>query len=747
VREVPAAMTAAWKSETKTGSKRPVVRATIQKVNLKRFEYDTEQSMGGDFDHQRRRRGVFTSIIFGDESGVRELRNIRSVSWTRAVSQDVAECTITLKNTELTPIGNAEEVSHTGDFDMPGYMTYNRGEVNANPWGFTADTGWNGVMVPDRLVRTYEGYGSDPDVTAATDPNLMLSGTWLIDTAEYTSDGDITLKMRDVGSMLLHQIVFPPVVPYGEYPLEFETIHSAQVDARDATGGSWTLLKGKGQASSSNDEYVGAGLTNDPLPHYVTSNGGVDGHHARHVLDQGDQGWWQSTGQDDYKDKVWWQVDLDDQSTALAAIRIHCFGGPYKVFISLHNGTKWLGQKKIPYDIGVGDVDINADIPFVMSCRPERGLPEEFTLPRKYGSIAKIRLTFTNLRQAGIGEHPFYAGLRDIHIYTAPNVADLSFVKGTVLKQVGNYRDYTDIVKLVCAWGGFYWPPESTGMDFIKYDATKTYIHMTHPDPRLAKGRVWGDFMNSGTAGLPVGGKLTVDLFDKKPLMDVINYVRDVLGFVFWVDETGGIVWRLPNLGLADGATHAPKLGNYLSPTHVGVRTRARTSDIVEISDEGELISYTTTLSSANLRERIFVADAVGKIGTVIKGFNPYKVGFRRVAGWTDQNFASKRETRVMADMIAAQQMFSYRKSSIRIWGNPAIQIDDQVRVWERTTNETYYQYVESISSELNMEEGTWFYDLETHWLGESPSDAWVVKPEELATATKNYLDATGGSD
>lgn len=743
MREVPAAMTAAWKSETKTGSKRPVVRATVQKVNLKRFEYDTEQAMGGDFDHQRRRRGVFTSIIFGDDSGVRELRNIRSISWTRALSQDVAECTLVLKNTELTPIGNAQDVSHTGDFDMPGYMTYNRGEV-ANPWGFTAETGWNGVLVPDRLVRTYEGYGSDPSVEAANDPNLLLSGTWLIDEAEYTSEGDITLKMRDVGALLLHQIVFPPVVPYGEYPLEWETIHSEQVEARDAVGGSWTLLKGKATASSSNDLYVGAGLTNEPNDHYVTSNGGVDGHHAKHVLDQGDDGYWKSTGQDDYRDKVWWQADLNDPDTAMAAIRIHCFGGPYKVFISLHNGTKWLGKKKIPYEVGVGGVDIGADIPFVATARPEKGLPEEFTLPRVYGSIAKIRLTFTNLRQEPIGEHPFRAALRDIHIYTAPQGSDLSFQKGTVLKQVGNYRDYTDIVKFVCAWGGFYWPDQSTGMDYITYDNTaKTYIHYAAPDPRLPSGRVWGDFMKSGTAGQHPGGNLTVDLFDKKPLMDVINYVRDTLGFIFWIDETGGVVWRLPNLGLAG----SPKLGNYLSPTHVGVRTRSRTSEIIELTDEEDLISYTTRLSSANLRERIFVADTVGKTGTVIKGFNPYKPGFRRVAGWTDQNFETKQETRVMADMIAARQMFDYRKSAIRIWGNPAIQIDDQIRVWERTTNETYYQYVESVSSDLNMEEGTWFYDLETHWLGEDPSDAWVVDVNELAQATRNYLNATGGSD
>jgi hypothetical protein len=1066
VRVVPALMTEIWQSEDKTGPRRPVVRATVQKTQLRRYEYDTALAPG-DFDHQRKRRGWFTSIVMGEPGGCTELRNIRSYTWTRSVNQDVAECTITLKNTELTPLGEAPPAAHVNDFDRPGWMTYNRGDNNAGTarWGFTSDTGWNGKLVPDRLVKTYEGYGADGTVPPAHDPNLLQSGVWLIDSAEYSHDGDIVLNMRDVGSLLIKQIVFPPVVPYGEYPLEWETIHTEQVETRDALGGNWVLINNTRTTgtSSSNTAFVGSGLTNPPYPEYVGANGGVEGHHANHVLEVSDQSYWLSSGQGKYTDFVWWQADLTDTTTALNAIRLHTYGGPYKVFISLHNGEKWLGRKQIPYEAGEGpgNVNINADIPFVKQLRPEKGMPEEFLLNRAYGSIAKIRITFTALRHGGVGVYPFRAGLRNVHIFKAPTRAALSFGPGTMLRAVGNYHDYcmssdtevltkrgwltqdqvevgdetlaidpatglsgwqviegvfrehrrrtmlamesrvhsslttpdhrwlitdhlgrrdwrttetlgyghsiplaaqrvdlpqdqkytdafvelvawfwtegwthaqggcvnaylaqsrrvnpafserieaalrllagepgqrrgregswsmrqrpdgvvtyacgqditksllavapekvvtpefltaltgaqlgmfvetsidadgwrkdggrflsqaseerirsfqfacslagiptsvrryggiwhisllrrrsfrpasakrtqvdydgiiwcptlkhhnwlarrngkvfftgnTDIVKWACAWGGFWWPSGDTGDDFIQTGYTAdagTYQRLSFAarDPRLPKGRVWGDMMNSGVAGVVGGGTLTLDLFDKKPLMDMISYVRDILGFVFFIDETGGVVWRMPNW---------QQLGNYLSPGQLGVRTRSRTGAVVQIDENETLISYSTTLSSENMRERIFVGNTNGNKGVVIKGFNPYHQGFRRVAGYTDMHFKTKEECRVMADMIAARQMFDYRRSRVTIKGYPAIQIDDQVRIFERVTNETYYHYVETVTSSLDMETGQWDYELETHWLGEHPSAAWVVRPDMLDTVTQAYLGVidTGSS-
>lgn len=745
-RDVPQSMTDGWKSETKIGEHRGVVRATIQRAELKKFEYDTAWAAGGSFEQDRHRTGWFTSIIFGDPSRHREIKNIMNYSWERSVEQDVATCTLTLLNTDLAAIGEPRDNPTSPDeFDKPGYFTYNRGvtTVSENRWGYDIETGWQEVFVPDRVVRTYEGYGVDRTVPPAEDEHLMQSGTWLIDKATYNNDGTITLEMRDVGRLLLDQIVFPPVIPYDEYPLTWSKIRSTNVASRDATGGDWeTRLRRFGRASSSNEEYVGKGLTNEPYPRYVGDNGGAEGHQASHVLTDPPEGtpveeyYWLSTGQDTRDSKVWWQYDLDEQMP-VAALRLSGRGGPFQMYISVHNGDKWIGKREIPYDVTTGDVDVKAGIPFVTSHIMDRGGHNfEVVLPKAYNA-QKIRITFSRLRDTLVGEHPWRAGLRSMAIYTAPTKAALGFDRGNVLKVVGNYGDYTHVVKWVCAWAGFYWPPHSTGMDFVVRGTgegtEKVFITHTRNDPVLPKGRVWGDFMKSGTQG---EADLTVDMFDKKPLMDVITYVKDLLGFSFWIDETGGVVWRMPNLF---------SLGNYRSPGDMGERVRlGRDEEIVVIDEEETLLGYQTTLDSTNVRERIFVANVVGGQGTVIKGFNPFPVNFRRMAGWTDQRFDTKREARVMADMIAAQQMFTYRRGQVTTPGYPRIQVDDQVRIFERVTNETFYHYVMGIKCSLDMESGAWTYTLDTHWLGERPSDAWVVRVEELDAVTQAYLNAVG---
>lgn len=748
MRTVPPAMTAAWEAEDKTGPRRPTVRATIQKVYLHRYDYDTRRSPGGDFEAQRRRKGSFRSLLMNQPSPVVELPNILSCSWTRAVTQDVAECTLTLLNAEALALGLVD--ADPSDFEhTAAYLPTNPGP-------------WAGLIVPDRLVRTYEGYGADYAQVPGRDPNLMPSGTWLIDEVTYTEDGRIEIKMRDVGRLLLDQIAFPPLVSVAEYPMDWSKIRSEQVPGRDAAGGSWRKLsRSSGTASSSNDAYIGKGLTNAPHAHYVTSNGGVNGHHASHVLDNSHQAYWLSTGQRSFWHDVWWEIDLADATTALNALRLRAKGGPYRVYISLHNGTRWLGKKRIPYDAPdptapdppekPADVDIGAGIPFVASLIADANLNEEVVLPRKYSSIGKIRLTFRRLNDTRIGQWPFNAGLRSVWIYTAPSVGALDFTTGQVLKSVGNYRDYTDIVKWICAWSAFYWPPHRygvagggglTGWDYQQLGpGDRVVLDAYAPDPVLPDGSVWGDFMNTGTAGV---ADLTADLFDKQPLMDCIRYVQDIVGFNFWIDELGGVVWRLPNYW---------RTGNYLSPGKLDPRPtalnpRGRTSSIIELDTETHLLDYKTTRDSRNLRDRVFVASTDGKTGIVAHGYRPYKVGFRRVAGWTDQHFKDTEECLVMADMIAARQMFAYRKSEARIFGNPAIQVDDQIRIVAPNTGEAHYHYVERISSSLDATTGTWTYDLGTHWLGTGTvEDTWVVDVDQMPEVTKRYLRTMGVMD
>jgi hypothetical protein len=766
MRSVPPSMTDAWLATAKTGGRRPVVRATVQRQRIYRFDYDTAWAQGGDGEvTQRHRTGHFASAIFGEDSPYLEIPNIISFNWERSIGQDAATATLTMLNTEVIPIGETADAADA--LDRAGFLTYNRGErPDANTrWGQQTN-GWNGILVPDIVIKTYEGYGLDPHEVPAQDPHLLQSGVWMVDTVAYTDDGQITLTMRDLGRLLLDQVVFPPSVPVAEYPLEWEQNHQEEIPARDCVGGHWQdHLRDLGSAASSNDIYIGAHLTNAPYDNYVGTDGSVEQHKAIHAIGTHDRDtdaakahddatFWRSTGQDALHDFVWWEF-RPDNNVPVGAVRIRPTGGPYRVYISIHNGARWVGKKTIPYEVSdphtplaPSDLDIGADIPFVTSVIADRFFAQDYTLPRVY-SAHRIRLTFTRLRQKEVGEHPFRAGLRELQIYTADSTSDLSFHEGTVTRLVGNYGDFTHIVKWMCAWAGWYWPPHQTGMDYIRVQggdgspATKDWVTFTAPDPVLPVGRVWGDFMKTGTKGI---APLTSDQFEKKPLMDVINYVRDLVGFLFYIDETGGVVWRLPNLGLGG----SPRLGNYLSPEFFGDgrpgnRGRGgRTSEIITLDEATTLLDYSTVLDSKNVRERIFIANVNGRVGTVTNGYNPFPIGLTRTAGWTDQNFKTKRETRVMADLVAAQQMFSYKTGRVTIAGYPKIQVDDQVRVFERVTSETFYHHVTGISSQLNMADGTWTYDLTLHWLGENPRDAWVIDVERLDNATQEYLNLIG---
>lgn len=764
MRIVPQKMTDGWKREDKTGEYRPHARATIQRINLQRFPYDTAKATGANWDHQRRRKGHYTSVAFGEDAPLIELRGIQKVSWGRSVDQDVATCTMTLLNTVIQAIGapDAEPIT----FDSPGALTYNRGVIftaqgpkddaaaaTENPWGYTG-SGWKNLIVPDRMVRTYEGYGVDYDVWPAADPNLKISGTWLIDKVVYRADGEVTLEMRDMGRMLLTHICFPPAVPFAEYPLAWTKREVVQVPGRDALGGSFKDLKGMATASSSNTEYVGEGLVDPPYPYYVSEKGHVNGHHPSHALDSEStdkEKYWMSTGQTSRNSFVWWELDFHNEQS-VAALKIDPVAGPYRIYISIKTDDGWLGRKKIPYQVTTEDIDNGSKIPFVESVWADRFDLFDVILKRKYRNVKKIRLTFTQLNDNQVGDYPWRAMLKDLKVYTG-KYDDLHFGQGEVTKTVGNYGDYTHIVKWMCAWGGFYWPDQSLDRDFwMVSDTEKQYVHYDTFDPRLTDGRVWGTFQPTGTAAV---AEMTVDLFDKKPFMDVINYVRDVVGFIFMIDEWGGVIWRLPslypNIVELPGGEKRAKPGNYISPDPVDHDTRVRRTrsidEYITIDETETLLDYQTTLSSENIRERIFIANVTGKIGTVVRGYNPTMEGFRRTAGWTDQHFKTKRETIVMADMIAAAQMFDYRRTEVTTPGNPAIQIDDQIRIFERVTNETYFHYVLGIQSDLDMTTGEWTYQISTHWLGDERSDAWVVDPFTLDVATQDYLAVLKGNE
>ena len=590
----------AWASGDYVGSQRPMVRATIQRLSVSLRSFGSQ---------------VYSSVPFGQGNRPLELPNIKSVKWSRSVDQGVATATMTLYNTEPLPLGATPDA----DLDRPGYFTYQRGKAFYSPrWGHTK-TGWQDWIVPDRIIRTYEGYGFNPAVAPELDTNLYQSGTWLIDDVTLDHEGFITIEMRDIGRVLLDQIMLPPIVPTASYPLFFEKYYPK--DNPDIVQVSGTGWHSPSFNSSSNAPYIGV-------------NGAVHGHLGRHAFDGSNSSYWLSIGNAapsaGYSFE-WIQGSLPNET--LAGVRVRTWGGPYLAYISVYANGAWQGKRTVPYDPNNPVSAPNgSNVRYVHSFKVVREGVTEYALPTPIPGATKVRISFTNLTNSGIGPYKYRAGVRDFEVSSQ---VSKTVDGGTHIEprtSPPGYADYTDIVKVLLAYGGFFWPSDSK-QGFLTY-SNGNRVLATSPtvkDPALAGGHVWGDFEQTGTAGVaPLG----VDICDKKPLMDGINYVRDLVGFLFFVDEQGGAVFRSPNIW---------SVGNWVGNA---AASAGRTTSDVTIDEEQTLMGLGAKLSSRSIRERIFVGNLAGQVAGMSRGHNPYPSGLRRVGGWTDNHFQRPRSAR-----------------------------------------------------------------------------------------------------
>lgn len=774
----------AWLSGDYTGTNRPMQRATIQNFNMLLRNAPGQEK--------------YASAVFGQVARPVELPNIKSIRWNRSVDSDTASCTIVLYNTEPLPLGQIPERHYELGFE--GYYTYNRGKTawSQSKWGHTAN-GWQGRIVPDRIIRTYEGYGFDPTVKPEADPHMYPSGVWIVDEVVYSTDGLITVQCRDLAKLLIDHIIFPPVVPFPIYPIRFEAFHRVQnpdiVETHTTGSQSWVRPT---YDWNSNVPYIG--------------HSAQYGHAPGDAFDTNPATYWLSIGNGTPNQGYSFEyIQGRFAPGRLQAVKFQAWGGPYRYYISVMENGRWLGNQIVPYDANHPVSAPNgSNIPFVASGTVARDGAIEWR--GDIGNASKVRICFTNLFNSGLGRYPYRAGCRSIEVLLG-SVQTITTRKHGGYRIEGNFGDYSEIVKKLLAWGGFWWPKDPTDGRILQ--STGNYQVQAAPadDAYLKAGRIWGDIEMSRTSGIE-GNVLDVPIWDKKPLMDGITYIKDILGFNFFIDEIGGAVFRSPNIfslgnyvsltGIHTGETAQERLtrigtevftrqrtfdsvrrsvdlikyGNtwqHFEPLPVNpaqdepflvdltkamervnaifdnrgvplatAKISNRTSEYVTIDERQTLIGLTATLSSRNVRERTFVANTTGKVGAVSAGWNPYPSGQRRVAQWTDQHFKSNREAQVMADMIALRQLFTYRTDAVTIPGYPAIQIDDQVQLLESTTEEGYMHYVKGISSDWDLETGKWTYELETHWLGERPFDKWVFNPYNLSAETQAFLGAIG---
>lgn len=733
-----------WKSGIFTGVNRPVARVTVQRPLMKLRTFQMRSTYirtplvtddvasfnpypsGINPNKGQRVTNTYADYLFSAPTAPRELLNVRKVSWLRSTDADVAEATLEFWNVAPKDSG----------FDRGAYSWNRGGSLFSKRWNHEPDA-LSGLLVPDNIIRTYEGYGSDllhnPALTLEQcpperDSRLALTGTWIIDSVDLNAFGIISVKARDVGRLLLDHQVFTPVIPEDFYPPSFEDWdESVKVQS-----------KRKFDTRRTKRGYLDVSLAGASTDFWPESN--YFGHKLAHAMDRKGGTYWMSTGnpKPTYRSAIEY-VDIKVKKQHVISVELTTKKTGYRVYISLKRGGGWVGGKTMPYHRD-GRGRYEEGVPYVkaQNLGNEEG-PHQIVLNggEGYDDVTLIRVWLGNLPDFGLGWPAYRAGIREVRVkgqWVTGRKGTKVVSKAKALKpgpagsNPGRVEDLTDIVKLFCAWAGLYWPRTGYVLDS---DGRRRALRPAKSDKEVlgakADGRVWGDFQETGTSPLV---EMTAGNFDKKTLMDAIAVVRDMTGFLFMVDEAGAVQWRLPNIWTR---------GNWIT----GLSANPRRVSTVHVIDENQtLLDAGVTIQSRNVREAIFVANPVGKYGAMVGGYNPNPTGLRRVAGWTDQDFASREEAQIMADLIAVRQAFRYRADRVQITANPAIQVDDQVRIYEEVTSEGFIHYVKGVSSELDVATGKWTYTLETHWLGDNPEGAWVVGRNTLHESTVSYVDA-----
>lgn len=257
----------------------------------------------------------------------------------------------------------------------------------------------------------------------------------------------------------------------------------------------------------------------------------------------------------------------------------------------------------------------------------------------------------------------------------------------------GNYEDYTDIVKHLLLWSGWLFKSDS-------YDADE-------------EPPVYGNMENTGAWAEEC---LPEEEFDKKNVIDAINVIKEIVGYLFWIDDEGAAHFESPNWW---------GIGNFYEDG-------SQTDFIPELDQDTVLTDYRINFTDQDARSQIIIGtefpEQAGKT-TVSTKYTPGTAdvlrGMVKPAMWINGMFGDRKEQRIMAELIAMHIWFSMRTGSVTALANPAIQINDQVRIFEEQTAETYIHYVRGMSTTHDLDSGRYEMTLDTHWLGDY--DEWVI--------------------
>lgn len=743
------------------------------------------------------------------QGGEAEVPNVKSIEISRSLGDDAATCTITMYNDYMQHYAYSPQGIDTG-IGRPGYLTFNRGDNSPiktksiynqfvgpekgtddnvvqwqdfqydetgefldpvigralqrraarqlfpTEWGYpragsgdSNDQMYYDRLIPNRLIRTYQGYGSDnfdesgnhisvhtPGyVPCHLDTKLVVTGVWLIDSVKYSNNGLIVISCRDLAKVMLEQTVYPPMIPLDRFPLVYcpETPPSGEK-------GSVSQNLALGYDASSNDVWYGR-------------NAAVFGHRPSDAFDNHAGTYWLSVGNNNPRDGYsfeWIQTSVGNN--LINQVEVTTKGTGYRVFVSVMEGGQWQGGSVVPYDPNnPASFPNGANIPFVKQTVIGSEATHVITLPRAYRA-SKVRVCFTNLHHYGprtgpgqFGTLHHRAAVREFRVrYVKPD----TYKKGTI-GQPGHINDWSQAVKELCAWAGLTW---RTDTDVRSGQPAPSPVGA---DPLIGTAttgeplRVWGDFENLGAGPIECTPS---DFFLNKSFKEAVNTIRDFLGCIFIIDESGGAIFRFPNV--FTGGNFVTDVNSPDAPAYL-----PRTWPI-EFHENANLLSYEITIDDSQVRSEIMVVgtnpdttSSAPLAAGVVLGTNPLNgqtsaVNFTNVLGGQYRlflvpgsqtaGFKTLEECQRMAELIGLKILQSYRKGSAQILGHPGLQLDDQVRIFERVTNEYNVHYVSSIASRMDMETGEYLMDVTTHWLGDDPDRDWFLDHVSLTPAVKN---------
>ncbi len=694
-----------------------------------------------------------------------EVPNIKSIGIDRNLDVDAATCNIEIYNQWMD--GNMVSGDNPYELGSPGYFSWNYGGPDAQArWGHPQNV-WNNILIPNALLRTYQGYGgkSKTITQAVNDGNILLTGVWLIDEVTVGTDGLLKLKCRDMMKLLIEQQLFPPLMPRGKYPLAYyrwvETTYDVPgVKVYDYTNpveysndgfpkyvpdfslsadakGYW-IVGTDGGVFSFNVPFYGSrgtaidnakmsSIVADPLNRgywLFAEDGGV--FTFGEVLHYGDpvgitvapiiaaaappdgRGYWMTDNQGHVyaygsaqyyggfpagasqivdiastrSGHGYWLLDEDGHIYSYGDAIYH--GGANGPFL---NG-RCTGMAVYPGDEPDGGYWITTETGQVWPLGnntqlfANNGPNWEEVMPLLNDPIFGIEATPTGNGYGLIGgdggvysfgDFPFWGSLADDFSYT--------------VKSEGNYTDYSQIVKDLLRWSGFL--AYGDGQD--------------------------GVYGNIETTGAWAEDPLDPGLFDKKPVIDGINALKEIVGYHCWADEEGAVHFEPPNWYT---------YGNLMES---GVRVDV----IPEIDERYSLSEYQVLFHDASTRSELIVSssDPTASLeGTVTsrRSLSNSEVtssllrGMVRPAMWVNEFFTNKEEQVRMLERLEDHIIMSYRQGTVSFVANPQIQINDQIRIYERQTGETYLHYVRGLRSEMDLDGGTWMMTVQSNWLGDS---------------------------